>query len=177
MKRYFLNFGLILLGLFCFWGDVKAANITASDDGVAPLYVHFFDEDASASDGVGLEPFHDYYYSWDFDDPGSGTWGSDGKTRNGATGPVSAHVYENQGTYTVSLTVIDSLSGTTIGTDTYTVTVNDPDTIYAGTLTTCVNTNSDNNFSGCPSGANQIQTDDITSITSYADAGERILFK
>lgn len=156
--------------------DALASTIVASRTaGVAPLYVSFYDSDAAASDGSGTEPFHDYEYVWNFGDSGAGQWGTSGKSKNSSKGPVAAHVYESAGSYQVSLTV-RSADGT-IGEDTATITVSDPDTVYAATLTTCANPVGDSDFTGCPAGANQVTSDNVAALTDYAQDGERLLFK
>lgn len=94
--------------------------VTASrTSGVAPLAV-FFDA-VNPATGVVQPPlvnnrkeYADMFYQWDFGDPGSGNWSagrknSDGTypSRNKATGYVAAHVFENPGTYTVKLRVVN----------------------------------------------------------------------
>ncbi len=105
-------------------GDASAgapmttANRTA---GVAPLAV-FFDavDDVDSPAGAPNRTFawtsgviqpadrDGAYYAWDFGDPGSGTWSTTGLSRNTTTGYTAAHVFENPGTYTVSLSVTDT---------------------------------------------------------------------
>jgi len=46
-----------------------------------------------------------YHYEWNFGDDQSGTWTTDGKSKNTAVGYIAAHVYENTGNHTVTLTV------------------------------------------------------------------------
>ena len=91
-------------------GTMAAANRTT---GVAPLAV-FFDAVEAAS-GV-LQPADGDYaslgYAWDFGDVEAGTWSTNGNSRNAAMGYVAAHVYEQPGTYTVTLTVTDTQGGT-----------------------------------------------------------------
>lgn len=167
----------VIMSLF-FVGATNAATIVASrTTGVAPLYVHFYDSEATVDSTPGVMPFHDYEYSWAYGDIESGVWGTSGKSKNSDKGAVAAHVFDTPGEYTVTLTVRDS-SGI-VGTDTETITVTDPTTVFAGTLTTCVNPEGDADFTGCPSGATQLQEDTITDIdsTTYADNGMRILFK
>ena len=65
----------------------------------------------------------------------------------------------------------------TIGTDSTTITVSDPAIVYAADLTTCVNNTGDSDFTACPSGANQVNADDVTGLVDYAQDGERLLFK
>ncbi|MBB6479253.1 PKD domain-containing protein [Spirochaeta isovalerica] len=141
--------------------------------GVAPLSVHFSTnftcepEDASA--------FHIYDYTWDFGDPSSGNWGTTGKTKNIAKGGIAAHIFEEPGTFSVKLTVRDQKG--IIDTKSFTITVIDPDVYYSGLKTTCVNPLGDSDFSIAPTGARLISTDDLSTITQYATAGSRILFK
>lgn len=121
------------------------------------------------------QPFHNYQYSWNFGDTNSGAWGTSKKSQNTAKGPIAAHLYETPGVYTATFNVRGSDG--IIGTSTTTITVQNPNVVFSGTHTTCVNSSGDTNFSGCPAGANQVQTNDLTSINTYADAGERILLK
>jgi len=163
----------LIIFLTATWANAATTIVASRTSGVAPLAVHFYDSDATGSGGV----FHTDEYSWTFDDSSSGTWGTDSKSKNSAKGPVTAHVFESAGTYTVTLTVTNSTG--TVGTDTETITVTAPDTVFATTATTCINPSGDSDFTGCPTGANQVQSDDLTTIAtnSYDDAGERILLK
>lgn len=98
--------------------------------GVAPLAV-FFDAIDTTPTG-SASPFNwasNVYqpadlegaqYTWSFGDPGSGSWSTTGKSKNTATGYTAAHVFENPGTYTVSLTVVDTAGVSR----TYTQTIN-----------------------------------------------------
>jgi len=160
---------LLLVGLIIVNSAASIELNASRSTGVAPLSVHFT---AGFTDSSPTERgFHNYDYSWDFDDSLSGNWGTIGKSKNEAKGPVAAHVFESSGSYTVTLTVRDG-SGV-IDTRTFEIIVTDPDIVYSGT-TTCVSSTAD--FVGCPTGANQVTTDDLTTITGYADAGERLLF-
>ena len=76
--------------------------------GVAPLSV-FFDTTGTVS-STTTKPFHDIEYRWNFGEtsgPGAGTWNQGSRpgksSRNLATGPLAAHVYEMPGTYTVTV--------------------------------------------------------------------------
>lgn len=110
--------------------------------GVAPLAV-FFD---AVNDVARTSPKYTYawasgvtqpadmegaYWSWNFGDPGSGSWTTTGLPRNTATGFTAAHVYETPGTYTATLTVTD-VDGTS-RTYTQTITVTNPDTVFQTT--------------------------------------------
>lgn len=86
--------------------------------GVAPLAV-FFDAVDDVNSTGGSPTFawtsgvyqptdkEGTLYAWDFGDPGSGTWSVTGNPKNTATGFTAAHVFENPGTYTVTLTQTD----------------------------------------------------------------------
>lgn len=148
----------------------SATILPSRASGVAPLYVNF------ATDYVGTlgdRAFHDYAFAWSFGDPTSGTWGTNGRSRNAALGPVAAHVFETPGTYTVTLSVRDA-SGI-LASGQAQIVVSDPEVIYAGTQTTCVSYTAD--FTGAPAGARQVTTHDLSTITQYATAGSRILFR
>ena len=161
-------------------GSIAPSLVPARTSGVAPLAV-FFDASATTDTGVTTRPFHELEYTWDFGDPGAGTWaygaqpGVSGK--NSATGPVSAHVFETPGTYTVTLTVFD---GTNTATRNTTITVQDPTTVFAGTNTICVSSNTmpTSGANGCPTGAAVAQEVSFpTIISTYAITGRRVLLK
>ncbi|MFP4400420.1 MAG: PKD domain-containing protein [Candidatus Woesearchaeota archaeon] len=142
--------------------------------GVAPLAVHFDTVGTDFSDTD--RDFHHLDYSWNFGDDDSLVWRTTGKRKNRAKGPIAAHVYEEPGTYSVTLTVKDMEGKTEI--ETIDINVLDPDDFYSGTSTTCVSDTSNNDFTGCPAGARHISTDDLTTIPQYADTGSsRILFR
>ena len=118
-------------------GTMTAAHRTS---GVAPLSV-FFDAVDTNSEGEtypftwrsGVYQPTDYegtLYRWDFGDPGSGAWTQTGNSRNKATGYTAAHVYENPGTYTATLTIIDLQGGVHTYTQTITVTAFSGTTYY-----------------------------------------------
>lgn len=139
--------------------------------GVAPLSVHFtagFNASSATDRG-----FHNYDYTWNFGDSTSGNWGTNGKPKNMAKGPVAAHVYETPGTYTATLSIRDA-SGV-VDSDSFTITVSDPDVVYSVTNTTCISDTAHNDFSGCPVGATKVSTDDISRITNYVGPGRRVL--
>lgn len=147
-----------------------ASPITGNIDGsrtsgVAPLSV-FFDATASTATGV-TKPFHYLHYAWDFDDPSS--------LYPSTTGPVAAHVFETPGAYDVELTITDPATGDT-WTDTFTVSVGDPDTVFSGTDTICVSTSGV--FTGAPSGCVQVTSSDARdALNTYAGDGKRVLFR
>ena len=130
---------------------MTTANRTA---GVAPLAV-FFD---AVNDTAATSPKYRYawnsgvaqpadmegaYFSWNFGDPGSGTWSTTGKGKNAATGYTAAHVYETPGTYTATLTVTD-VNGS-VSTYAQTITVSDPDVAFASSTRYVAATGSNSN--------------------------------
>ena len=159
--------------------------------GVAPLTV-FFDATSTSSPATTL-PFHEIEYRWNFGDTVFGAAGSCGtaltagqgywacgnnpgvNSKNAATGPVAAHVFETPGTYNISLTAKDGANPDASNSCTQ-ITVSDPNTVFAGT-TTCISTSG--NFAGCPSGASQVTSSDFEVATSAALAAgkRRILFR
>ena len=147
---------------------------TSGGNDPAPLYVHF-DATATTSSLSGDDPFMDLFYEWDFGDPQSGNWATNGLPRNKAFGGVAAHVYERPGSYTVTLTVSDRTGAKQ--TTTRTVVVDNPDQFWA-TTTACVS--SSGNFAGCPaSGAALLTSSDFTAaMQNRVNAGfRRILFR
>jgi hypothetical protein len=149
-------------------------NITTSrTTGVAPLSVHYYAEIDGSEDASG--DFHHYDYTWNFADTGAGTWGTNSKSKNSAKGALTTHIFETAGTYNASVTV--KQGATTIGIGYSEITVSDPDTIYSTTKTTCVNNAGDSDFTGALTGSTHVSTDDLSTVVSYAAAGQRVLFK
>lgn len=152
--------------------SVSASRIT----GVAPLAV-FFDASSTIATATS-RPFHDLGYSWNFGEstgPGIAAWGVGARpaaSRNLATGPLAAHVYETPGTYTVCVTITD---GTNTVDGAVVITVTDPEVVFAGAATTCFSNSGD--FTGCPAGAVQVTSSNFVTAISTAAPGKRLLFK
>lgn len=153
--------------------DVEIEPAASRTSGVAPLSVHFTAGFSNSSSTV--RDFHNLDYTWNFNDPGSGNWGTTGKSKNTAKSPVTTHIFETPGTYTVNLVIRNGI--TVIDTESFNIEVLDPDTVYGGTNTTCINNAGDTDFTGAPNGARTVSTNDLSGITQYATAGSRILFK
>jgi hypothetical protein len=156
-------------------GGIALSLVPSRTSGVAPLSV-FFDASGTTDTGVTTRPFHDLEYTWSFGDSSSGTWTYGAQpgvsSKNSATGPVAAHVFETPGTYTVSVTAFD---GTNTATTTTTITVTDPDTVFSGANTTCFSTSG--TFTGCPTGATHITTSDFVTAIGYQTSSRRLLFR
>jgi hypothetical protein len=158
------------------------ASVAASRySGVAPLAV-FFDASGTTA-ATTTRPFHDLEYRWNFGEtvaPGTGTWATGSRagtsSRNHATGPVAAHVFETPGTYTVAITITDGTS--TVVNNCVQIAVLDPDVVFAGTKTICLSSAGD--FTNCPAGATQV-TDGTanfpTTVAANIAAGRRILVR
>ena len=159
--------------------------------GVGPLSVFFT---ASTVEYVGgtptvvgsnapsktRRPFHELHYGWDFGDASAGNWrNGNAASRNAATGPVTAHVFETPGLHVVKLRVSD---GANIVENACTqVTVQNPDAVFAGTKTICIAADSTPTAGagGCPAHALTLgpQRDFPSIIANYAKTGRRILLK
>lgn len=132
--------------------------------GVAPLSVTF---NAIGTTGDGIDkPFHNLAYIWNFND--SNVTGK----RGWASNPVAAHVFTEPGTYDVDLYVY---SDTESATDTITVTVDDPETIFSGTDTYAFSTGG--NFDGAPAGSSGVVTSDLATVLGYVDTNRRLLLR
>ena len=168
--------------------SIEPARIT----GIAPLSV-FFDATGTTASST-TRPFHDLDYRWDFGDktstvpnltsssPVNNTWNAGSRSgisnRNTASGPITAHLYETPGSYTVTLSVTD---GTSLVSNSCTIImVQDSDMYFSNANTICVGAVSrpTHGQGGCPAGAKTIQQTNFTAaINSYAKTGKRVLFK
>lgn len=158
--------------------------------GTAPMGV-FCSAVGTTATGV-TSPYHELEYRWDFGDAVVGASGTCGavvagqgfyacgaraavSSKNLATGPVAGHVFESAGTKTITLTVTD---GTNTNVTTRNIIVAAADTTYASTLTTCVRQAATGDFTGCPSGADQVtQATFATVLSTYATDGRRVLLR
>jgi len=171
--------GVTFMASCCLHGNESDDGVLTGDvsidasrvSGVAPLCVHFSASYPDEADSYGW--FHDQMYTWDFGDVESGNWSTDDASRNADRGPVSAHVFERPGTYTTTVTVRDA--GGTVASESVVITVSDPDVVFSGTMTTCVSASG--NFSGAPSGCRTVTTSSLSTITGYAEPGNRILLR
>ncbi len=139
--------------------------------GVAPLLVHF-DTDGTSST-LTQHPFSDLSYCWDFDDTNAGVFTTTGYSKNRALGPVAGHVFETPGTYTVTLVARDANDREAVSQ--VTITVEDPETVFAGSDTVCMSSSAD--FTGCPNAATQLTGSDIAEFQSYVATGRRLLLR
>lgn len=142
--------------------------------GTAPLGVIL--DCSNTTDSDTTKPFHDLYYTHTFGDLNAGAWTNGANTalsKNFATGPIAAHVYETAGTYTITSTVSD---GTTLARVTNTITVANPDTTFTGAATVCFFNSAVG--TGCPAGATETASSDFdAAILSCFGTTKRCLFK
>jgi hypothetical protein len=166
-------------------GPITPNIIVSRLSGVAPLAV-FFDATGTVATAAPVRPFHDLEYRWNFGDAGSGSWGdkttgSNGTgvnvSRNSATGPVAAHVYETPGTYTVTAVITD---GTNTATENCVqITVQDPEVVFVGNKTVCVaNVLPVAGAGGCPAGATVVASANAAAAVAanIGTGNVRILF-
>jgi len=147
-------------------------NITATEIVSAPEAI-LFDASGTTCDIEGVTyPFHELRYEWSFGDSGSGTFATTGRSKNTSIyGPLAAHVYNNPGTYTVSLTVTHVASNTSNYAE-YEVVIPDANDVYPGTQTICVAPDSD--WAGAPAGASLVTS---LSINGWDTNNRRIMLK
>lgn len=137
--------------------------------GTAPLAVQF-DATGTTSSLASQHPFHHVRYSFNFGDDRGLSWPISGLPKNSQSGgPLSAHVFDQPGTYQVRVRATDQAGG--YSEKSITLQVLDPNAVYSGTGTVCVSTAA--NFSGCPAGASQ-----VTALPSSATFnGRRVLLR
>lgn len=129
--------------------NITVSLVASRLSGPAPLAVHFSAVGTTTTLSGVTDPFRQLLYTFDYDDPGSGTWPLSGGSKNSdASGPLAAHVFETPGTYVVRCT---ASRGGESSYDEETITVTDPDEVYAGTDTVYISPSA--NYSGAPSGA------------------------
>lgn len=94
-------------------GSITAMTTASRTTGVAPLGVFFDAVDevtpfawTSGVDQPAGANFPINNYTWDYGDGSSGNWSTDGRSKNQGIGYCAAHVYENPGTYVVTLTLL-----------------------------------------------------------------------
>ncbi len=160
-------------------GQITLSHTPNRFSGVAPLAVFF---DASATTALATsKPFHELDYTWGFGDGASGTWSQGarpGNSRNAAKGPVSAHIFETPGTYTVSLIVTDGTN--TVRNQCIQIAVQSPDQVFANANTVCVAAGAAPvaGVGGCPAGATTVSNADFPNIVStHLLTNKRVLLK
>ncbi len=116
--------------------------------GVAPLAV-LFDVTAASSSVIqpasvsGMPDFASFHYQWDFGDVASGNWAVNNRSKNRAAGHVAAHLFETPGNYTITLDVTNTSGVATRYQQS--ITVQNPETVYANSTFYLASNGNDNN--------------------------------
>lgn len=186
----------LIVTLVCLWAVPTSATITSNssasrceateDSCPAPLAIFFEAEGATCADDdcddaeFDNESFHKLSYKWTFGDEKGETWIASGQNKNIEYGPLAAHVFDDSGTYSVTLEIWSNTE--TYSATEFTIYVDDPDTVFAGTDTLCVadGTTPVQGVGGCPSGAAVLDEDDVDDAIETAintDGRHRVLFK
>lgn len=144
--------------------------------GTAPAGVIF--EATGSSPAASVDsPYHDLHFTWDFADAGAfENVASDlpwGRSKNSAYGPVACHVFEAPGVYTVTCVARDGVNLPRVAT--LTVTVDDPDTVFAGDATAVISASGD--FSGKPPDAVEFTTFSAAFAATKSKSHQRYLFR
>ncbi|MDQ7745469.1 hypothetical protein [Hydrogenophaga pseudoflava] len=130
-------------------GDITVALVASRISGPAPLAVRFSAVGTTTSIAGVTDTFRQLLYTFDYGDPGSGTWPISGGSKNSdASGPLGAHIFDTPGTYVVRCT---GGRGGSSGYGEVTITVTDPATVFPGTATVYISPSA--NYSGAPAGA------------------------
>lgn len=176
MKKLHVFVLLLFISIPLARAQIQAALSVGRTAGVAPLTV-FFDATGTSDPSVTGRPFHELEYRWNFGDVAP-TWTRGSRagvsSKNVATGPMAAHVYERPGTYLATLAVFDGRNTTSRQVS---ITVADPNAVFAGAQTVCFSTGV-RGFSGCPASARHIRTTDFAgAINTYKGSAKRLLFR
>lgn len=159
---------------------ITTNRVSASNTGVAPFAVHF---DATGTTASGVSnPFRDLYHSWNFGDNPTDTWAYGLQPgvakKNLASGGVAAHVYETPGTYTVNYICINPMTGDATSAS-ITITVLDPDVVFAGTATICIANGATPvpGVNGVPAGASCQNVSTWAGVLALLATGKRLLLR
>lgn len=167
---------LLLLTLSTLPLDAQAQTVTGSvtatrTSGAAPLGVIFDATGTTASSG---NAFADLLYQWEFSDDPNAVFATTGKLKHTAAGPLAAHLFETAGSYDVSVTITSKSGGQDV--KHVTITVSDPNTVWATSNTICFST-SGTFDTGCPSSATHTTSSLLSAINSACVAGKRCLLR
>lgn len=140
--------------------------------GVAPMPV-FFDATQTSINVPSLNTFHDLNYQWNFGDFFSGAWHTKTTSKNRASSPLSAHIFDSTGLHVVELETFVNYEYSVL--KTFIVKVQDAAEFYNGKKTVCFST--DGEFSDAPYEAQLITIQDLSDVQPYINDSTRLLFK
>lgn len=168
-----------LLALCCCWTvafsqqfSVHPRVETSTVVGVAPMPL-FFDATASTSNDTTINTFHDLHYQWNFGDFYSGVWNTVPKSKNRASAPLTAHVFDSIGLHVIELEIFKNTEYTVL--KPLTIKVQNPNDFYAGEKTICFSTTG--NFADVPYQAKKVTIKDLSDVEPYLADSVRILFR
>jgi len=125
----------------------------------------FFDISGTTTNVSGARPWNDIYYNWDWDDAGN--------IFPSSIGPIVSKVFRDPGTYNLGCSATDA-SGN-FDSSSWTLTVEDPDTVYSTTNT--ISISPDGDFTGAAIGSTHVTTESLATALSYVARGKRVEFK
>lgn len=170
---------LIILCLLATVGSVSVAQVsihpkvgTASVIGVAPMPV-FFDATITTINDSLTNPFHELYYQWNFGDFFSGFWTNIPKSKNRASHPIAAHVFDSIGLHIVELEVFKNSSYSVQ--KPLIIKIQAANDFYKNEKTVCFSSNGE--FSDAPNNAILVQINDLNDVKPYLCDSIRLLFK
>lgn len=165
-------------------GNITATATANRTSGVAPLGVIF---DATATTTIlAAIPFHELIHIWHYGDDDTATWQYGTlpgvSKKNLGEGAIGAHVFETPGTRTVRYTAAYLSSGGVLSvsaTQTITITITNPDVVFAGTNTICLSNGTVPvpGVNGVPAGATYASATTWAAVVGYCTAGKRVLLK
>jgi hypothetical protein len=170
---------LIILYLLATVGSVSVAQVsihpqigTASIIGVAPMPV-FFDATTTTINDSLTNPFHELYYQWNFGDFFSGFWTNIPKSKNRASHPIAAHVFDSIGLHIVELEVFKNSSYSVQ--KPFIIKIQSANDFYKNEKTVCFSVNGE--FSDAPDNAILVSINDLDEVKPYLSDSTRLLFR
>ncbi len=145
---------------------------TSTIVGVAPMPL-FLDATASTVNNDLISTFHDLHYQWNFGDFYSGVWNTIPKSKNRATAPLAAHVFDSVGLHVIELEVFQNSEYSVL--KPITIKIQNPNDFYAGEKTICFSTSGD--FADVPYAAKKVKINEWAEVEPYLADSVRILFR
>lgn len=164
-------------------GDLNPIITAHRTSGVAPLSVNFNAALTQIKPSYTTRPFHEVRYTWSFGGSTGIKWAYGNKAgiadKNEFHGPVAACLFETPGVKTVTLTAYCKLSSnlTIQKSTTVSITVEDPDVVFAGANTICVSNVAQPGAGdpGVPAGAVRVLETNWAAAIALASGGTKRL--
>ncbi len=158
----------MLLGQVSILPQIETSHII----GVSPMPI-FLDGTASTINDSTVNTFHDLHYQWNFGDFFSGFWNNIPKSKNRASSPLAAHVFDSVGLHIIELEVFQNSKYSV--TKPLTIKIQDANTFYKGEKTICFSKKGE--FADAPDQALMVQINDFRDVEPYLSDSVRILFR